>query len=151
GYDINGRLVAAFLGKHIPGNPTVISRNMPGASGMVAADYMFNVAPQDGTAISIPQPTMLLNRVLDPTARYTPQGYTWIGRVGTLQTFGVVSRKAPVQTVAQARTTEIAMGAAQGTGMGSNVIMALNALVGTKFKLVKGYKSVSESGLALER
>jgi tripartite-type tricarboxylate transporter receptor subunit TctC len=151
GYDINGRLAAAYLSKHIRGNPTVIARNMPGASGMVAADYMFNVAPQDGTVLSIPQPTILLHKVLEPAARFAPQGYTWIGRIGTLQTFGVVSRKAPAQTVAQAKTTEIAMGAAQGTGMGSNVILALNALVGTKFQLVKGYKSVSESGLAMER
>jgi tripartite-type tricarboxylate transporter receptor subunit TctC len=151
GYDINGRLAAAYLSKHIPGNPTIIARNMPGASGMVAADYMFNVAPQDGTAISIPQPTILLNRVLDPTARYAPQGFTWLGRIGALQTFGIVSRKSPVQTVAQAKVTEIPMGAAQGVGTGSNVIMALNGLVGTRFLLVKGYKSVSESGLAMER
>ena len=96
-------------------------------------------------------PTILLNRVLDPSARYAPQGFTWLGRIGALQTFGIVSRKSPVQTVAQAKVTEIPMGAAQGVGTGSNVIMALNGLVGTKFLLVKGYKSVSESGLALER
>jgi tripartite-type tricarboxylate transporter receptor subunit TctC len=151
GYDINGRLTAAFLSKHIPGHPTIIARNMPGASGMMAADYMFNVAAPDGTVISIPQPTMLLNKVLDASARYAPQGFTWIGRLGSLQTFGVVSHKAPVQSVQQAKTTELVMGAAQGAGTGSNVIMALNALVGTKFVLVKGYKSVSESGLAMER
>src|SRR5712671_2097143 len=133
GYDINGRLAAAFLSKHIPGHPTIIARNMPGASGMMAADYMFNVAAPDGTVISIPQPTMLLNKVLDASTRYAPQGFTWIGRIGSLQTFGVVSHKAPVQSVQRAKTTALVMGAAQGAGTGSNVIMALNALVGTKF------------------
>ena len=54
GYDISGRLTAEFLSKYIPGHPTIIARNMPGASGMRAADYMYNVAPQDGTVISIP-------------------------------------------------------------------------------------------------
>src|SRR3954469_12718005 len=82
GYDINSRLTAAYLGKHNPGNATVIARNVPGASGMVAADYMFNVAPQDGTSLSMPQPTILLHKVLEPAARFVPQGYTWIGRLG---------------------------------------------------------------------
>src|SRR5262245_14460988 len=67
GYDISGRLVADHLSKFIPGHPSVIARNMPGASGMRAADYMHNVAAPDGTVVSIPQPTMLLNRVIDST------------------------------------------------------------------------------------
>jgi len=151
GYDISGRLTAEFLSKHIPGHPTIIARNMPGASGMRAADYMYNVAPQDGTVISIPQPTMLLNKVVDSAARYEPQDFNWIGRLGTLQTFGVAWNTAPAQSVEQAKQTELVMAAAQGPGTGSNVVMALNRLVGTKFTLVKGYKSVAESSLAMER
>ena len=151
GYDINGRLMAEFLSRHIPGRPTVIVRNMPGASGMRGADYMYNVAPPDGTVISIPQPTLLLNKVVDPGARYEPQGYSWIGRLGELQTYGVVWHAAPVQSVEQAKQTEAVMAAAQGPGTGSNVISALNQLVGTKFTLVRGYKSTSESSLAMER
>ena len=151
GYDIAGRVVTEYLSRHIPGNPTVIARNMPGASGMRAADYMFNVAARDGTVISIPQPTMLLNKVVDPSARYEPQGFAWIGRLAALKTYGVAWHAAPVQSVERARTRELIMAAAQGQGSGSNVVMALNQLVGTKFVLVKGYKSVSESGLALER
>ena len=85
GYDIAGRVVTEYLSRHIPGNPTVIARNMPGASGMRAADYMFNVAARDGTVISIPQPTMLLNKVVDPSARYEPQGFAWIGRLAALE------------------------------------------------------------------
>ena len=151
GYDISGRLTAEFLAKYIPGRPTIIARNMPGASGMRAADYMYNVAAQDGTVISIPQPTLLLNKVVDPTARYEPQGFTWLGRLGALQTYGVVWHSAPAQSVEDAKRTELVMAAAQGPGTGSNVVMALNRLVGTKFTLVKGYKSVSESSLAMER
>jgi tripartite-type tricarboxylate transporter receptor subunit TctC len=151
GYDISGRLTAEYLSKYIPGHPTIVARNMPGASGMRAADYMYNVAPQDGTVISIPQPTLLLNKVVDPAARYEPQGFTWIGRLGALQTYGVVWHTAPAQSVEHAKQTELVMAAAQGPGTGSNVVMALNRLVGTKFTLVKGYKSVSESSLAMER
>ena len=151
GYDIAGRLTAEFLSKYIPGHPTIIARNMPGASGMRAADYMYNVAAQDGTVISIPQPTLLLNKVVDPAARYEPQGFNWIGRLGALQTYGVVWHTAPAQSVEDAKRTELAMAAAQGPGTGSNVVMALNRLIGTRFKLVKGYKSGAESSLAMER
>ena len=80
-----------------------------------------------------------------------PQDFNWIGRLGALQTYGVVWHAAPAQSVEQAKQTKLVMAAAQGPGMGSNVVMALNRLVGTKFTLVKGYKSVSESGLAMER
>ena len=146
-----GRLTAEFLSKYIPGHPTIIARNMPGASGMRAADYMYNVAAQDGTVISIPQPTLLLNKVVDPAARYEPQGFNWIGRLGALQTYGVVWHTAPAQSVEHAKRTELVMAAAQGPGTGSNVVMALNRLVGTRFKLVKGYKSGAESSLAMER
>ncbi len=118
GYDIAGRVVTEYLSRHIPGNPTVIARNMPGASGMRAADYMFNVAARDGTVISIPQPTMLLNKVVDPSARYEPQGFAWIGRLAALKTYGVAWHAAPVQSVERARTRELIMAAAQGQGSG---------------------------------
>ena len=144
GYDISGRLTAEYLSKYIPGHPTIIARNMPGASGMRAADYMYNVAAQDGTVISVPQPTLLLNKVVDPAARYEPHRFNWIGRLGALQTLGVVWHTAPALSVEDANRTELAMAAAQGPGTGSNVVMALNRLVGTKFKLVKGYKSGAE-------
>lgn len=151
GYDISGRLTAEYLSKYIPGRPTVIARNMPGASGMRAADYMYNVAAQDGTVISIPQPTILLNRVVDPTARYEPQNFSWIARLSGPPSYGVVWHTAPVQSVMGAKQAALVMAAAQGPGMGSNVVMALNQLVGTKFTLVKGYRTVAESGLAMER
>lgn len=151
GYDISGRLTAEYLSKYIPGHPTVIARNMPGASGMRAADYMYNVASQDGTVISLPQPTTLLNKVIEPAARYDPQTFNWIGRLSGPPSYGVVWHTAKVQSIEQAKRAELVIAAAQGPGTGSNVVLALNHLVGTKLALVKGYKSVSESGLAMER
>ena len=124
---------------------------MAGASGMHAVDYMFNVAPQDGTVICIPQPTMILNKVVDHSARYEPEKFGWVGRMASLQTLGVVWHTAPVQTIEAAKKEPLIMAAAQGNGSGANVLTALNRLVGTKFNMVKGYKSVSESGLAMER
>jgi tripartite-type tricarboxylate transporter receptor subunit TctC len=151
GYDISGRLIAAHLSKFVPGHPVIVPRNMAGASGMQAVDYMFNVATQDGTVICIPQPTMILNKVVDHSARYEPEKFGWIGRMASLQTLGVVWHTAPVQTLEAAKKEPLIMAAAQGNGSGANVLTALNRLVGTKFNMVKGYKSVSESGLAMER
>src|SRR5581483_4688164 len=96
GYDIASRLAAQHLSKHIPGHPTIIAKNMPGASGIGTVEYMYNVAPKDGTVIAMPQPPMVLYKVLDRGARFEPQKFIWLGRFSTLQTFGVVSRKAPV-------------------------------------------------------
>jgi tripartite-type tricarboxylate transporter receptor subunit TctC len=151
GYDISGRLAAEFLGKYIPGHPTVVPQNMPGAAGIRAAEYMFRAAAQDGTVLSVPQPTVLINKFLDAGALYEPEKFSWIGRFATLKTYGVVWHTAPVQSVAAAKNTPLIMGAAPGVGSGTIVTTALNQLIGTRFVLVRGYKSVSESGLAMER
>src|SRR5215831_1467741 len=90
GYDISGRLAAEFLGRYVPGHPTVVPQNMPGAAGIRAAEYMFRAAVQDGTVLSIPQPTVLINKRVDPVAPYEPEGFNWLGRFSTLKTYGVV-------------------------------------------------------------
>ena len=71
-YDSAGRLVAQYLKRYVPGNPTVVPQNMPGASSVRAAEYIFNVAPHDGTTLGFVQPTVVLNKVLDPSAKYEP-------------------------------------------------------------------------------
>src|SRR3954466_4606751 len=101
--------------------------------------------------VCIPQPTMILNKVVDHSARYEPEKFGWIGGLGSLQTLGVVWHTAPVQTIEAAKKEPLILAAAQGNGSGANVLTPLNRLVGTKFNMVKGYKSVSESGLAMER
>ena len=151
GYDISGRLAAEFLSRYIPGHPTVVPQNMPGAAGIRAAEYMFRVAAQDGTALSLPQTTILMNKLVDAGALYQPEKFSWIGRFSTLKTYGVVWHTAPVQSVAAAKAAPLILGAAPGVGSGTIVTTALNQLVGTRLVAVHGYKSVSESGLAMER
>jgi tripartite-type tricarboxylate transporter receptor subunit TctC len=151
GFDLSARLVAQFLGRTIPGNPTIVVQNMPGASGLRVAEYMFNVAPRDGTAIAITQPSMVQHKVLTPSARFNPAEYTWLGRLGAFVTYGVVWHTAPVQTVEAARSRELILGAVGPSGPGAMLPAALNQLAGTKFSIVKGYKSAAEMGLAIER
>ena len=151
GFDLSARLSAQFIGKYIPGNPTVIVQNMPGASGLRAAEYVYNVAPRDGTVLCITQPSMVLHKTLTPSARFNPLDYTWIGRLSPFVTYGVVWHTSPVQTMADATTKPAILGGVGPTGPAAMLTIALNQLAGARFTLVKGYKSASELGLAMER
>jgi tripartite-type tricarboxylate transporter receptor subunit TctC len=151
GFDLSARLSAPFLSRYIPGNPTVVVQNMPGASGLRAGEYVFNVAPRDGSVICITQPSIVLHKVLNPAARFVPQDFTWIGRLGSFVTYGVVWHTAPAQTIAEAKIHGLILGAVGPSGPGAMLPAALNLLAGTRITIVKGYKSAAELGLAIER
>jgi len=151
GFDLSGRLTAQFLNRYIPGNPTIVVQNMPGASGLRVAEYIYNVAPRDGTVIAITQPSVVQHKVVNPSARFNPVDYTWIGRLGSFVTYGVVWHTAPAQTVEKAKSKELILGAVGPSGPGAMLPAALNRLAGTKINIVKGYKSAAELGLAMER
>lgn len=103
GYDLGGRLVARYLPRYIPGNPTLVPQNMPGASSVRAASYIYSLAPRDGTAFGVAQPTIILNKLLDPAATYEPEKYTWIGRLQPVTLVGVAWKTAPDHTMADAK------------------------------------------------
>jgi tripartite-type tricarboxylate transporter receptor subunit TctC len=151
GYDLSGRLVAQHLGRFIPGNPTIVPRNMPGASSIVAAQNVFNVAPRDGSVVGMFQPTFVIEKINDRSLKFEPEQFTWIGRVDSSVLVGVVWHTSPVQTVAAARQKESAMAAIGASGTAATVPWALNQLIGTKFKVVLGYESSPAMGLAMER
>jgi tripartite-type tricarboxylate transporter receptor subunit TctC len=151
GFDLSARITAQFLARFIPGNPTIVVQNMPGASGLRVAEYMYNVAARDGTVLAITQPSIVQHKVLNASARFNPAEYNWIGRVGAFVTYGVVWHTAPVQTVAEARNRELILGAVGPSGPGAMLPAALNRLAGTRFSIVKGYKSAADMGLAIER
>jgi tripartite-type tricarboxylate transporter receptor subunit TctC len=150
-YDTGGRLVAQYLKKYIPGNPTVVPQNMPGASSVRAAEYVFNVAPRDGTVLGFVQPTVVLNKVLDPGAKYDPRRLAWIGRLQRMIFVGVGWHEAPAHSVEEAKQKEIIIAGNAPTGAGVMVPLALNALVGTKFKIIRGYESAAQNILAMQR
>src|SRR3984957_12269996 len=103
GYDLSGRLVAQHLGRFIPGNPSVVPRNMPGASSIVAALSLFNVAPRDGTVVGMLQPTFVVEKINDRSLKFESEKFTWIGRVDASILVGIVWHGAPVQSVADAK------------------------------------------------
>jgi tripartite-type tricarboxylate transporter receptor subunit TctC len=151
-YDLYGRMVARHLGKHIPGAPTVVAQNMPGAGSLKAANYVYEVAPKDGTALGVVVESAALEQALaNPAALYDAARLNWIGRVATSNNIFMQWHTSKVQSIEDSRRFESALA---GTGPGSiaeTVPRLLNALAGTKFKLVSGYAASTEAMLAMER
>ena len=151
GYDLSARLVAQYLPRFIPGNPSIVPRNMPGASSVRAVEYFHNVAPRDGTALGFFISTITLDKATDRSLKYEPERFTWIGRVDSAVTFGTVWHDAPAQSVEAAKRQKLILAAIGPAGTAATVPWALNRLIGTQFAVVTGYDSSATMGLAMER
>jgi tripartite-type tricarboxylate transporter receptor subunit TctC len=151
-YDLYGRLVARHLGRHVPGNPAVVAQNMPGAGSMKAANYLYEVAPKDGTALGVIVESAALEQVLgNKAAQYDAAKFSYVGRVATSNNIFMMWHTSKTQSVADAQKRETILA---GTGPGSiaeTVPRLLNALIGTRFKLVSGFPASTEAMLAMER
>jgi tripartite-type tricarboxylate transporter receptor subunit TctC len=151
-YDLYGRMVARHLGKHLPGQPTVIAQNMPGAGSLKAANYLYELAPKDGTALGVIVESAALEQALaNPAVQYDAGKFTYVGRVATSNNIFMQWHTAKVQSLEDAKRMETSLA---GTGPGSiaeTVPRLLNAVVGTKFKLISGYPASTEAMLAMER
>jgi tripartite-type tricarboxylate transporter receptor subunit TctC len=150
--DAYSRLIATHLGKHIPGNPSVVPRNMPGAGSFLAVNRIYATAPKDGTVIGLGAPTMAIDEKLgNQGVRFKAAELNWIGRVDSLINIVMTWKTSPVKTVADAQKTEATL-SSTGAGSTSSVYPAvMNNVLGTKFKLIMGYKGSNEAMLALER
>ncbi|HEY8579975.1 MAG TPA: hypothetical protein VIL72_08825 [Beijerinckiaceae bacterium] len=151
-YDIHGKLVARHLGRHMPGQPTVVHQTMTGGGGIVAANHLYNVAPRDGTSLGMLVSTVALTQALeDPAAKYDAAQFDWIGTLAPTQENLVAWHAAPVKRYEDLLTTEFVLGA---SGAGSTSVISptvMNALLGTKIKIVPGYPGGSQINLAMER
>ena len=151
-YDLYGRMVARFLGRHLPGNPNVIAENMPGAGTIVAANFIYGAAPKDGTVLGIVSETLPVEQALDnPAVKFDMAKYTWIGRVASSNNVHMMWNTSKVQSIEDAKLYEVPVA---GTGPGNiaeTVPTLLNQVIGTKFKIVTGYPAANEAMLAMER
>jgi tripartite-type tricarboxylate transporter receptor subunit TctC len=152
GYDLWGRTVARHIGKHLPGRPTVVPQNMPGAGSYVAASHIFNVAPRDGTVLGIIARDAALGPLSGAAgARFDPLRLSWIGTPTRETNVCIAYHTAPVKTVHDLTRMQLILGdTGPGTGTRSYP-KALNELLGFKFKLVGGFPASSDVFLAMER
>jgi tripartite-type tricarboxylate transporter receptor subunit TctC len=151
GYDISARFIGQFLGDHLPGRPTIVVQNMPGAGSLKAANYLYNAAPRDGTAIGmIGQGIQLMEILGQPGIQFESTKFTWLGRISTVKTQIGVWHTVPAKTIADTKTSEVTI-AVGGPLSGSTLYVSfINALYGARLKPVKGYSS-REANLAIER
>ena len=151
-YDLYGRMVARFLGKHLPGNPTVVASNMPGAGTIKAANYIYSVAPKDGTALGIVTETLALEQaVANPAVQYDAAKYQWVGRVASSNNIHFQWHTARVQSIEDAKKLESPVAAAGAGNLSEVIPNLLNKVIGTKFKVISGYPASAEGMLAMER
>lgn len=152
GYDLPARVLARHIGKHLPDNPNALVRNMPGANGIVLANYMTARAPKNGSEIAIVHNTVVIDALQGNDAvRFKPDELVWLGSTSPLTNTCIVWHTAPAKDVAGARTTELRIGATSTTDATAIVPKFLNAFIGTKFKVTHGYQGTSMIYNALER
>jgi tripartite-type tricarboxylate transporter receptor subunit TctC len=149
-YDLYARLISRYMGENLPGNPRIIPHNMAGSSSRTAAGFVFKVAPKDGTALVTLNQALVLEQAMgDKTLLFDMTQFNYIGNPIVVNNVVVTWAKSGVQTIDQAKTREFSMGATGGT-TSSQDPRAMNALLGTKFKIITGYPGGNEINLVME-
>jgi tripartite-type tricarboxylate transporter receptor subunit TctC len=151
GYDTQARFVAKYLGHHIPGRPTIVVQNMPAAGSLAAANHIANAAPRDGTVIALVQRGMLLIKAWNPAqVRFDLDKLNWIGSISREVGLVLAWHTAPHRTAQDLFDKELIVGGTAGIDTETTPRL-LNAVLGTKFKIVTGYPGTVEIAIALER
>jgi tripartite-type tricarboxylate transporter receptor subunit TctC len=153
GYDTYGRLVAKHIGKHIPGNPTVVPQNMPGAGSAKAAGYMYSVAAKDGLTIAALYPGAVMGPLTDAkmAAIFDPTKFPYIGSADSGSRLCLTRDDSPVKKFEDVLSMKTVVGASQDGGSTKDFPVVMNSLLGAKFDIVSGYKGSNEILLAVER
>jgi tripartite-type tricarboxylate transporter receptor subunit TctC len=150
GYDAYGRLLAQYMRQHIPGNPTFIVQNMPGAGSLVAANYIYNVAPKDGTFIGAVNAMLATDPLVYPDrVKFDPRQFRWLGSALRENHVGVAWNLARVKTLDDVLKNELIVA---GTGGATNFYpLFVDAILGAKMKMIPGYQGSKQGMLAMER
>ena len=153
GFDTYSRLMARHIGHHIPGSPSILSQNMPGGGGITSANYVAEIAPKDGTILTMVGQALAMDQALGltPSFKADLRTFGWVGNISDSNVLTYVWHTSPTKTMEDAKKRETTLGAT-GAGDTSSWLPAVyNKVLGTKFKIIDGYKSGSEVKLAMER
>ena len=151
GYDLLGRLMARHIGRHIPGNPTIVTQNMPAAGSIAAANHIARIAPRDGTVIGLMQRGILLAKLSNSAGvQYELGQFTWLGSLNSETGVVFAMSSAPHRKTQDLFDRELIVGANNNADP-ETAARLYNALLGTKFKLVTGYTGTPAIQLAMER
>jgi tripartite-type tricarboxylate transporter receptor subunit TctC len=152
GYDTYARQLARHLGRHIPGNPNVVPQNMPGAGGLAAANFLYNVAPPDGLTLATFGPFNALEPLFgNPSARFDPTKFNWIGKMDVDAGACGAWRGAGIRKLSDLQQRETSFGSSGRGSTTTQQVLALKNMLGAKVKIVQGYKGSADITLALRR
>jgi tripartite-type tricarboxylate transporter receptor subunit TctC len=152
GYDAYARMLAHTIGKYIPGNPAIVPRNMEGAGSMRLANYLYNAAPRDGTSFgTINRGTGFEPLLGNKGAQFDATRYNWIGSTNNEVSVCAAGRKSGIATFQDARERTLVVGASGPSADSYQFPKIVNAVLGTKFKIVTGYPGGNDIDLAMER
>jgi tripartite-type tricarboxylate transporter receptor subunit TctC len=151
-YDTLARAISRHMPRHLEGRPTMIVQNMPGGGNVLATNHMYNIAAKDGTALATINNAIPLHQVLDGRGvRYDVRKFNWLGSTGNSNSVTTVWHDAGIKAIQDVMQKEVILG---GTGPASSIVIfpaVMNNVLGTKFKIVTGYKSSAAVDLAMER
>jgi len=151
-YDNHARLLARHLGDHIPGHPTIVVENLAGATGMLAANYVYNIGPQDGTVLANLHNMLPLIKALGQSdVKVDPARFNWIGNMTREVGDVIVTAKSPVKTIEDAKHTTAVIGAPSPMALGAIYPRVMNYVLKTKFRVVTGYGGAAGVEHALEQ
>jgi tripartite-type tricarboxylate transporter receptor subunit TctC len=150
-YDAYGRLLARHLGRHLPGRPNVVAQNMPGASGRRLMGFLYNVAPRDGTAIATAQRALAFDPLMGTDSHFDVDKISWIGSANNETNVCMVWHTSPIRTLEDVKLREMVVGTSGPSSTDAIYPNVMNALFGTRFKVVGGYQAAAESNIAMER
>src|SRR3984957_18360069 len=151
-FELYGCLVADNIGRFIPGHPAIVPQNMPGAGGMQAANYLTSIAPKDGTVMSVLVANITLSQVLGVQAvAYDTRKLNWIGRIIATTSTLFTWHTSATKTLSDLKTRETLIASTGAVTQAEINSTLLNGVVGTRLKLIRGYKGSAEAALAVER
>ena len=152
GLDVFGRLLAQHMGKHIPGNPSVVVSNVPGAGGNVLANNLYTLAPKDGTFMGVTFPSVIIDPLLSGNRHmYDPTQFNYLGNANAEVLVCLMRQDAGVKTIDDLLSADLIIGATAPGSTTADFPMITKGLLGAKFKLVTGYKGSREVTLAMEK
>ena len=151
-YDIGARFLAKHLGRHIPGQPAIVVQNMPAAASVAAANFIYNQAPRDGTVIGSFSRNFASQALMgQPNIEADPRRFNWLGGYSLPSRVCVNWHASPIKRAEDLFTQELIVAGGGATSSLSIVPTVLNHVLGTKFRVIEGYKGITEAAIAIER
>jgi tripartite-type tricarboxylate transporter receptor subunit TctC len=153
GFDLYSRLLARFIVKHIPGHPTIVAQNMPAGGGLAAISHVGEVAPQDGTVLTMIGQSLPLDQALGytPSFKQDLRTFHWIGNLSDSNILTYTWRARGITSIEDARTREVSLGSTGAGDVASWLPSLYNSVLGTRFKIINGYQGFAQVKLAMER